>query len=277
MGSINSSIVCRNMWPMFVATSLLYGALNQITSLPRGIEHSIRMISKLIPYYLFIYFAPSLLSTLRIDMEPVNFGYFTKNIPVAQPKEYLRCVIENTESFLRCMRWKAFHFMNPTELSTKETFGFKTTKSRAPIKELNNFENKMLTLIRNIEFKNSNCEFQNELSQDTKKIKEENKLLIAADKTTNFYRVDSTSYNQLLKSSITKSYKKAPTNSVDKIISEEKKIAKKLDLDNRIDALVEKDSFVTLKDHKPHFDNNPTCRLINPSKSEIGKISKKIL
>ena len=235
------------------------------------------MISNLIPFYLFIYFAPSLLSTLRIDMEPVNFGYSTKNIPIAQPKEYLRCLIEKTESFLRRMRWKAFHFMNPTEPSTKETFGFKTTKSPAPIKELNNFENKMLTLIQNIEFKNSNCEFQNELSQDTKKIKKDNKLLIAADKTTNFYRVDSTSYNQLLKSSITKSYKKAPTNSADKIISEEKKIAKKLDLDNRIDALAEKDSFVTLKDHKPNFDNNPTCRLINPSKSEIGKISKKIL
>ena len=28
---------------------------------------------------------------------------------------------------------------------------------------------------------------------------------------------------------------------------------------------------------KPNFTNNPTCRLINPSKSEIGIVSKKIL
>ena len=34
---------------------------------------------------------------------------------------------------------------------------------------------------------------------------------------------------------------------------------------------------LTLKDHKPNFQNNPTCRLINPRKSEIGKISKQIL
>jgi hypothetical protein len=34
---------------------------------------------------------------------------------------------------------------------------------------------------------------------------------------------------------------------------------------------------LTLKDHKPNFDNNPTCRLINPSKSEIGSVSKLIL
>ena len=29
--------------------------------------------------------------------------------------------------------------------------------------------------------------------------------------------------------------------------------------------------------HKPNFENNPTCRLINPSKSEIGRVSKQIL
>jgi hypothetical protein len=34
---------------------------------------------------------------------------------------------------------------------------------------------------------------------------------------------------------------------------------------------------VTLKDHKPNFTNSPTCRLINPSKSEIGIVSKQIL
>ena len=34
------------------------------------------------------------------------------------------------------------------------------------------------------------------------------------------------------------------------------------------------DAFITLKDHKPNFNTNPKCRLINPSKSELGKISK---
>ena len=32
-----------------------------------------------------------------------------------------------------------------------------------------------------------------------------------------------------------------------------------------------------MKDHEPNFNNNPTWRLINPTKSEIGVISKKIL
>ena len=32
-----------------------------------------------------------------------------------------------------------------------------------------------------------------------------------------------------------------------------------------------------MKDHKPNFSSNRKCRLINPAKSEIGKISKYFL
>ena len=52
----------------------------------------------------------------------------------------------------------------------------------------------------------------------------------AADKSTNFYRLDTESYNKLLTTSINKAYKKAPANTVSNIISQEKKIAKNLAL-----------------------------------------------
>ena len=35
--------------------------------------------------------------------------------------------------------------------------------------------------------------------------------------------------------------------------------------------------FITLRDHKPNFQNNPKTKLINPAKNEIGRISKFIL
>ena len=38
-----------------------------------------------------------------------------------------------------------------------------------------------------------------------------------------------------------------------------------------------KEAFITLKDHKDNFANRPTCRLINPSKTEVGRISKRLL
>ena len=39
----------------------------------------------------------------------------------------------------------------------------------------------------------------------------------------------------------------------------------------------ENNSFITLKDHKENFNNNPTVRLINPAINELGHISKAIL
>lgn len=41
--------------------------------------------------------------------------------------------------------------------------------------------------------------------------------------------------------------------------------------------MAKRDTFVTLKDHKPNFNNSSVCRLINSTKSEIGKISKTII
>ena len=35
--------------------------------------------------------------------------------------------------------------------------------------------------------------------------------------------------------------------------------------------------FIKLNDHKPNLQNNPTVRLLNPAKNELGRISKNIL
>ena len=54
-------------------------------------------------------------------------------------------------------------------------------------------------------------------------------------------------------------------------------IAEKLKLDDRIQQLQETEAFISVKNHKEGFPNSPSFRLINPSKSDIGKISKHIL
>ena len=41
--------------------------------------------------------------------------------------------------------------------------------------------------------------------------------------------------------------------------------------------MAENEAFITLKDHKDNFDSNLKCRLINPAKSELGRVSKVIL
>ena len=61
------------------------------------------------------------------------------------------------------------------------------------------------------------------------------------------------------------------------INTEAKVFAQSLKIDDRVETLAPKESFITLKDHKDNFQNNPTCRLINPTKSELGILSKQIL
>lgn len=211
-------------------------------------------------------------------MENLNLGYSTKNIPIPSEKDYLRCLIEKTEQLLRRIRWKAHFFLNPIQApSCKETYGFNSTKNPPPIDELKEFEDGMLNIIQSTKFKPVNNNFLNKLSNDVKNIKKDRKLLIPADKTTNFYKLEPTEYETLLQQNITKSYKKANNETAQIIQQEDKNITVKLGIDDRVDITANKDAFITLKDHKPNFANKPTCRLINPTKSEIGRISKQIL
>ena len=46
---------------------------------------------------------------------------------------------------------------------------------------------------------------------------------------------------------------------------------------DRIDHLAKIEAFITLKDRKENFVNKLTCRLIKPTKTELSKISQKII
>ena len=58
---------------------------------------------------------------------------------------------------------------------------------------------------------------------------------------------------------------------------EAKNVSTKLKISDRVERIARTPAFVTLKDHKNNFRSNPTCRLINPSKSELGKVSKQLV
>merc|ERR1711872_212909 len=48
-------------------------------------------------------------------------------------------------------------------------------------------------------------------------------------------------------------------------------------LEARIEIPTEDEAFITIKDYKESFPGRVECRLINPAKNHIGKISKHIL
>ena len=64
-------------------------------------------------------------------------------------------------------------------------------------------------MIEKIKFRTVNCKFQHMLSSDIQvSIVKSDKPLVPADKTSNFCKMDTQSYNDLLQKNITKTYKK---------------------------------------------------------------------
>ena len=76
---------------------------------------------------------------------------------------------------------------------------------------------------------------------------------------------------------ITRTDKKSDQRKINNINTDTKKIALVLDLEDRIETMQESESYITVKEHKEDFPHKISCRLINPSKSDIGKISKHVL
>ena len=182
------------------------------------------------------------------------------------------------ETFVKNLRWRTFFFLNPDlESPSKKTYGFNSTKPPPSIPELKDFEDGLALLIENIKFRSTKSNLQCKLKKDLKKIKSDNHLFIPADKTNNYYKLKKEQYEELLTKCIQKEYKKSNDEAVSKITAEDKTIAERLDLSDRIDTTAKRESFITLKDHKPNFRNKPTCRLINPCKPELGRVSKQIV
>ena len=212
-------------------------------------------------------------------MEKVQFNYSLKNIPAPTNREYIERLIEKTENFCKRVRWKSYFYLHPEcRTEDKETFGFKSRKSPPGIRELINFEDRLKRMIHDIQFRPVKSQLQQQMQNDIRQnIKVSNKLLVKADKTSNYYRMEPNKYNELLRNNITSEYKKADKAKVMESNNRMKNIVNSLGLDDRVMKTAENQAFLTLKDHKENFANNITCRLINPTKPEVGKISKQIL
>ena len=120
-------------------------------------------------------------------------------------------------------------------------------------------------------------EFQSKLRNDIKIIQNTPEIIVSADKSRQKYKMGVDEYKTLLQNNITSNYKKTKEHEVFHTNARAAKIAASLDLDDRIDKFIEADAYVTIKDHKPNFPAKVECRLINPAKSNLGKVSKAIL
>ena len=124
-------------------------------------------------------------------------------------------LISKVEKFIKQMRWKSLQFLG------------KLGKCPSCVDELVDFENDMMKMIKNIEFRKIKCTFQTKLMSDIKKINESNVLLISADKSRNVYLIQKDDYNKYVRDSVTKTYKHSTANKVKNINYKSKSLADK--------------------------------------------------
>ena len=80
----------------------------------------------------------------------------------------------------------------------------KTLKCPSSVKELVPFENDLMDMIKNLEFKRVNSEYQSNLRNDIRQIRRSNNLFILADKSRNICKVSNASYERMIHENVIK-------------------------------------------------------------------------
>ena len=123
-------------------------------------------------------------------------------------------------------------------------------------------------MVRNIEFRNANNNFQAKLSSDIKRMKSNDNLLIQANKSRNIYLISKDTYTKHVPETVTKTYKQCSRRKVKNINYNPKLIAQELSIDDRVGKMMETEAYITIKDHKEILPHKLSFLLLNPSKSD---------
>ena len=206
----------------------------------------------------------------------VQFNYSMKNIPIPPRDEYILQLTHSVEKFVRNLRWRVKCSQKPSTEQT-EKYGFPSPKHPGAVQDLKLLETRLMAMVRDIEFRNFTDEFQERLKEDVRQIREAPELIVEADKTSNHYKLTTNQFKDLLNKNIHKDYKKAAKEDLRRATEHHKEIVVKHDLEDRMMATQARPARVTLKDHKPHFQEDPKCRLINPTKPDLQVVSRHIL
>ena len=212
-------------------------------------------------------------------MEKFTPEYSLKNIPYPTLHSFTLSLTEKIVDFIRRMRWKAHFYLNPMDPPANKGnyFNLKSQKTPPRNKFLEPFEEDLLNLIRIIKFRKQSNSFQHNIKNDSRSIKNSRKIWVRADKTRNIYLINPSEYIRILQDKVTNNYKLDHEDSISQINRDTNTFASKLKINDKMGKLEEKCAYVLFKDHKPNFLDKLQSRLINPSKTELGLVSKNLI
>ena len=228
---------------------------------------------------------------MGISLAPLPFGssYSKKNIPTPGAKEYKTKLISQGSKYINNTRWRTLFALNgdatpdnihpdiPDMVEKKENYGFRSGNAAPMSPILQEFEKEFWAIIKNVKFHNRPNEFQNMMKRDLNQLKELEKVVLFADKSNNMYCVNKNEYLDEIKNNITSDYKKSTSIKVDEVNKKAALIGKRIGQEKNMEVFTPSNCFITIKDHKSDFPSKVNVRVIAPSKSDVGRVSKHIL
>ena len=161
-------------------------------------------------------------------MERLHFAenHSLKNITTPANFEYMKQLVFSIEKYLRRARWRAFYYLKFVERNSSENGEeiledlpedsrfkslFKCSEKPPKIEAMEDFEADLLELPKILQFRAYTNPLQRELKEHLSKIRSDypNKVIVAGDKTSNYYPCDIGTYRKVLTECVTKDYKRA--------------------------------------------------------------------
>ena len=205
-----------------------------------------------------------------------------KNIPILGKFAYDKLFIYRAEDLAERMRWEVYWDKQKQKgmvtSNERNTYKFRTNKKAPAAPELKKFEDDLFNLLENVERRRVDDPLQERMKADLRYIRDlEDMVVVHSDKTAQLYIMKVEEYKAFKEKEIMSKYRKVDVGVADNIDKEAASLAHDYKLDDRIEGMALKESFLTIKDHKDDFPGKLSFRLIDPNKTNIGKISKAIL
>ena len=183
------------------------------------------------------------------------------------------------ERFMKRARWVAQAHLNKDKFkNSKEKYGFPTQKKPDATHYMKDFEDEVAKLVGSIKWQDYTNDFQqNQMKEDIRKINESTGVLMEGDKSYKFWEIDPLEHDKLIEKNVQKDYKKCGDEAFNDVNKEDKDMATKLGISDRVFKTSKREAKVKLKDYKEDFKDKMPVRLLNPTKQELGKASKKVL
>ena len=115
------------------------------------------------------------------------------------------------------------------------------------------------------------------MREDIERNRKSREVWVRSDKSNNIYHVSPHEYERILNDKITESYKLDHSDTITQINRDTAKFARKVNMIDRVGKFEEKCAYILFKDHKKNFPDKKQTRLINPTKTELGFVSKDVI